>query len=289
MHQTVGQLTIVGEQQQPLGGRIQTTNVEESLTSADLFTDDVAHTRTTHVIVHGRLHTTRLVQDEVLHVLIDDDAGTINADYRRVRVHPHALSRHDLAIDLDAAFVDKLFRHTTRRHARLREHLLQAHALTCLAVSALARATTVVVHVLVARRAGVGYVDVLRVDVGGLHLRTAVATAAIALGVSGAVCTVGVILTVLVCRCAFSASGFSHLTYILFKRWRMFCLLERQRQATLFSPPWAQNGRWKQVNKENYRESLAPCRLATLARFSQNASLTTSCAASISRRRQSAP
>ncbi|EEB62762.1 hypothetical protein CORAM0001_1896 [Corynebacterium amycolatum SK46] len=39
------------------------------------------------------------------------------------------------------------------------------------------------------------------------------------------------------CRCAFSASGFSHLTYILFKRWRMFCLLERQRQATLFSPP----------------------------------------------------
>ena len=128
MHEAVGQLTIVGENQQTFRIRIQAPNVEESLARHDAVSHKIADARSPKLIFHRGVHPTRLVQRKVLVFLIHVHAHTINANDVHVRVHAHALLADDFAVDLNAAFVDHQLAVTARSNARLRQDFLQAHA-----------------------------------------------------------------------------------------------------------------------------------------------------------------
>ena len=124
--------------------------MEQALAGGDLFADDVADAGAALVVVHGALHAAGLVQDEVLHVLVDHHARAVDADDRDVRVDADALAGDDLAVDLDAAFVDE-----ARGDAGLGQHLLQAHAF-----AVVSSAAAVAFDVLVSGGAGLGDVVV---------------------------------------------------------------------------------------------------------------------------------
>jgi len=89
----------------------------------------IADTQTALVVGHRGEHTPRLVEDEVLQILIDVDAHPVDADDVDVRVDAHTLPGHDLPVDLDPALLDEDLRVAAGGDTGLGQHLLQAHAL----------------------------------------------------------------------------------------------------------------------------------------------------------------
>ena len=129
MHQTVGQFTIVGQNQQAFGVRVEATDVEETLPGCGLLRNHIANARTAHVILHGGLHATRLIQDEVLVLFVDVDTHAIDANDIHVRVDAHALALDDFPVDFNAAGFNEYLCVATRCDARLSKDFLQAFAL----------------------------------------------------------------------------------------------------------------------------------------------------------------
>ena len=101
VHQPVRELAVVGEQQQPLGVGVETTDVEQVLVAAHAVFDQVADARAALLVGHGRHHPQRLVQRQIHQVLIEQHPGTVDADHRVGRIHPRTQLRHDPAVDLD--------------------------------------------------------------------------------------------------------------------------------------------------------------------------------------------
>ena len=133
VHEAVSQLAVVGEQQQTLSIGIQATHVEQALAGHNPVRHHVTNARAAHVIRHRGLHAPRLVQHEVLRVLVDVDANTVDADDVGVGIDAGALGDDDLAIDFDAAFINQNLRVAAGSHAGLSQDLLEALALCGLA------------------------------------------------------------------------------------------------------------------------------------------------------------
>ena len=126
MHEAVGELTVVSEQQQALGLGVQAANVEQALPLLEALVDEVAHRRATHVVAHRGLDAARLIEDVVVHLIVDLDAHSVDADDVLVRVDAHAHPIHNLAVDLDSARGDELLAHAAAGHAGGCQDLLQA-------------------------------------------------------------------------------------------------------------------------------------------------------------------
>ena len=103
--------------------------MKQALARHDPIRYDIAHARTTHVIRHSGLHAAGLVEYEVLSFFIDVDACAIDADHVRVGVNSGALGNDDLAVNLNAALIDKDLCMAAGGNARLGQHLLEAFAL----------------------------------------------------------------------------------------------------------------------------------------------------------------
>ena len=126
MHQSVGQLTVIGEQQQTLGLGVETSDVEKSLTGGDALADKIVETGATELVVHRGVDAARLVQREGDDLLVGDDADTVDADDVVLRVDTHALRGDDGAVDLDTTRLDELLTHPAGGDTRSGEDLLQA-------------------------------------------------------------------------------------------------------------------------------------------------------------------
>jgi hypothetical protein len=104
--QSLRQLAVVGEQQQPLGVGVEAPDVEEPLLATSQV---IPHARPTAVVGHGRLDPPRLVEREHDVPRSRRDAHAVDLDDGRPGVDPQALLEHDPTVDLDPAFVDHLF------------------------------------------------------------------------------------------------------------------------------------------------------------------------------------
>ena len=126
MHQAVGQLAIVSEQQQTFGLGIQPADMEEALPLLEADVDEIAHGGAAQFILHGGVHTTWLVQDEIHGFIVDLYAGAIHADHVCDGVDAHAHLLDNFAIDFHTACGDELLAHAAAGHSCSGENLLQA-------------------------------------------------------------------------------------------------------------------------------------------------------------------
>src|SRR5699024_7128142 len=124
VHQTVDQFTIISQNKQTIGVSVDTADIEAALSRCGLLCDHIAHAGTTHVILHGRLHAARLIQNEVLVVFIDVDANPVNADDIHIRVHADALPLDDFAVNFNSTSVDEYLCVTAGSNTSLSEYFL---------------------------------------------------------------------------------------------------------------------------------------------------------------------
>ena len=127
VHQAVGQLAVVGEQQQAFGLGIQAADVEQPLAFLQARTHQVANARTAQVVAHRGVHTAGLVQCEVDHLFVDLHALAVHADDVHARVDAGAHLHHDFAVYFHATGGDELLAHAAACHTRRGQHFLQAH------------------------------------------------------------------------------------------------------------------------------------------------------------------
>lgn len=121
----LGQITIVGEQDQSLGLGVEASDVEEPLGA---LRDQVTDAWPAALIAHGRHHAERLVHRKDKCLLGGGDPLPVDVDRVTVGIDPHALLAHDTAIDAHAALIDQLLAGSPTSHSGLREHLLQTDA-----------------------------------------------------------------------------------------------------------------------------------------------------------------
>lgn len=121
VHDTMRDLTVVREQQQPFGQPVQPTNRHH----APLDAHEIHHRVATTLVVHRRDVAPWLVQQYVSSALIRDQVA-VNLDLLRVGVNLRPEFGNNDAIDADATFDDHLFRTTAGRDAARRQDSLQA-------------------------------------------------------------------------------------------------------------------------------------------------------------------
>ena len=123
VHQQVGQLAVVGQQQQALAVGVQSPDVEEPLGPVR---DEVGDGGAAAVIRHGAQHPRGLFSGQVDQVGADDRCGRRRRAIDRGRgVDPGAELVDDHAVDRDPAVGDQLFAGPPRAHPGRGQHLLQ--------------------------------------------------------------------------------------------------------------------------------------------------------------------
>ena len=105
VQQPMGQVTIVGEQEQSFGVLIESSDGVEPLVQVD----EVHHGRPSFGVAGGGDDALWLVQHQVAHSGVDDDALTVDLYHVRHSVHSVAQGG-DLAVDRHAAGDDEHFR-----------------------------------------------------------------------------------------------------------------------------------------------------------------------------------
>ena len=105
VHQPVGELAIIGEQQQAFAVGVETTDVEKPLGTV---LHQVADARPPLRVRHRAEHPARFVDRQVAGRGSHRNPSTVNLDDRPGGVDPHALLAHDAAINFDAALRDEL-------------------------------------------------------------------------------------------------------------------------------------------------------------------------------------
>ncbi|GAA2827104.1 hypothetical protein GCM10020220_014730 [Nonomuraea rubra] len=121
----MGQLAVVGEQQQALGLGVEPAHVEQAWRQ---LLDVVGQAWAALRVVHRGDDADGLVQRVVDQVGGGRDALAVHVDDLRRRVDLGAEPPDDLAVHRDTALADHLLAGPAAGHARLGEHLLQAHA-----------------------------------------------------------------------------------------------------------------------------------------------------------------
>jgi len=124
MGQLVGELTVVGQDQQTVGVGVQTPDMEEPLMPGHVLLEAGPALR----IVHRRDDTSRLVEHEVEVAPGRRNAGAVHPDDIPFRIDAGPLLGDNPAVDLDASLGDQLLARPSAGYARLRERLLQAQA-----------------------------------------------------------------------------------------------------------------------------------------------------------------
>ena len=105
MRETVRELTVIRENEEPLGVGIEPANVEQSLGP---ILDVVTDTRPSTLINHRRDDTARFIERDHSDVGHRRHSLAINAYDGRERVNPHALLGDDRAVYFDPALFDEL-------------------------------------------------------------------------------------------------------------------------------------------------------------------------------------
>ena len=123
--QPVGEVAVVGEQQQALGVGVEAADVEEPLVAV---ADVVAEADPAELVVHRRDHAERLVEGEVDAGLVEVDAHAVDVDDLAGRVDAHAELGDDLAVDLHPAGGDELLADPAGPDAGGGQQLLQPDA-----------------------------------------------------------------------------------------------------------------------------------------------------------------
>ena len=124
----MGEFTVVGQQDETLGVRVQTAHVKKSLPGHDSFGNQVTDARATKVVCHRRLPALGLVQSQILVFFVDDHARTIHSHDGCLRIDTQALLQDDFSVDLDPTGGNQLLGTASRGDPGLREDLLQSHA-----------------------------------------------------------------------------------------------------------------------------------------------------------------
>ncbi|SKS73592.1 Uncharacterised protein [Mycobacteroides abscessus subsp. abscessus] len=109
MHEPVGQLSVVGEQDQPDGVGIQTADIAHPLVAPNPFLDQLADAGAATVVRHGRQHAEGLVESQIHQIGVHDHTRTVNANHVDSRVDSSALLGDNLAVYLDATVVNHPF------------------------------------------------------------------------------------------------------------------------------------------------------------------------------------
>jgi len=126
MHQAVGKLAVVGEQQQSGAVVIETAHGKEPA-AAHRF-DDIAETEALLRIAHRRHATDRLVVEPVFEALSLGDEAPADLDVIASRNRARAQLRNQSAVDGHFARFDEAFGIASRGNARARQQQLQANA-----------------------------------------------------------------------------------------------------------------------------------------------------------------
>lgn len=121
VHDAIGDITIVREEQQALGVAVQPANRKDALGDIDQIHDRPAAT----LVVHRRDVATRLVQDQVAERLRREQLA-VHADIVTNRISPGAKLGHDRAVDGDAALANQFFSCSPGRDAARRKDALQS-------------------------------------------------------------------------------------------------------------------------------------------------------------------
>ena len=124
--QPVGQLAVVGQQQQALGGDVKAPDVEEPF--ALVVADVVADARPAFGVLHGGHHALGLVEHHVDQRVIELDAQAVHVDDGGLGIDAYTELGDDLAVDLNAALGDHLFADAAGGDAGGGHDLLQADA-----------------------------------------------------------------------------------------------------------------------------------------------------------------
>ena len=105
MRQAVGQLAVVGQEDQALAVHVEATDREHALPTIG---QQIDHARPTRRIAIGADHASRLV-DQVVNQLGSRQCDAVDTDFVTQQVGFGAELRDDLAVDLDATGGDQLF------------------------------------------------------------------------------------------------------------------------------------------------------------------------------------
>ena len=159
----MGEFAVVGQQDETLGVRVQSTHVEKPLPGHDSLGNQITDAGTTEVIRHRRLPTLGLVQRQVLVFFVDDHARAIHSHDSCLRIDAKALLQDDFSVDLNPTGGNHLFGAASRGDPGLREDLLQAHA----ALDVRRAITADIQRVLFAGRFGV-----VQPHLAALHIRS---------------------------------------------------------------------------------------------------------------------
>ncbi len=122
MRQPVRQLTIVSKEEEALGVRVEPTDVEEPFRAIG---DEVGQRGPALWIVHRAYHAAWLVEGKVGQSRCRGNSPSVDPDDGAGWVHPKALSRDDLPVDLYASSSDQLLTRPSATKSSLRENLLQ--------------------------------------------------------------------------------------------------------------------------------------------------------------------
>ena len=141
MGEPVGQLAVVGEQDETLGLGVQTAHVEEPLGAVE---HEVRQRGAALGVGHGADDADRLVDGEVDQVGHGRQALAVHVDDLLGRVDPGAEAADHLAVDRHPAVTDHVLAGPAAGHARLGEDLLQPDAVRDLGGVALVGVVAVV-------------------------------------------------------------------------------------------------------------------------------------------------
>jgi hypothetical protein len=128
----MGELPIIGQDQQTFGVGIEPADVEEALLferPLSAFRQHVGDRPPAFRILHGDNDATGLVEGKVEMAARRRDTGTVDPDYITVRVDPAALLGNDLGVHFDTPLADQGFTGTAGAYAGLGKNLLEAYAL----------------------------------------------------------------------------------------------------------------------------------------------------------------
>jgi hypothetical protein len=123
----MGEVAIVGQDQQTLGVGVQAADVKKPLVPA--FSEQIGNCAPAFRIVHCGDDTPRLVQRQVSVPARRRDAGAVDPNDIAFRIDPSALLEDDLRVDLDTSLADQDFAGATGSDAGLGEDFLKSYAL----------------------------------------------------------------------------------------------------------------------------------------------------------------
>ncbi|SIJ35147.1 Uncharacterised protein [Mycobacteroides abscessus subsp. abscessus] len=137
MGEAVGQLPVVGEQDEALGVGVEASDVEDPLGAV---ADVVAEVLAPLGVLHRRDDPGGLVEREVDLLRARRDPQGVDVDRLGLRIDAGAELGDDVPVDLDPSVEDELLARATGPQPRLGEDLLQAHSPADVGVRGLSRA-----------------------------------------------------------------------------------------------------------------------------------------------------